>query len=142
MPRVFIDTNVLVYAMDQANPPKRDRCRALLQELSKDDRGVISTQVLQEFYVAATRKLGVQPQLAKSLVHACGNMETVVVTPSLSESAIDCCTLHGLSFWDALIIVSAENAKCGKIWTEDLSDGQIIRGVKIENPFKSARPTR
>jgi len=60
----------------------------------------------------------------------------VVITPEIIKEAIDCSLINRLSFWDSLIVVAAESARCEKIWTEDLNDGQIIRGVRIENPLK------
>jgi predicted nucleic acid-binding protein len=60
----------------------------------------------------------------------------VVVSPTLIKDAIDCSIINRLSFWDALIVVSAESAQCEILWTEDLNHGQIIRGVRIENPLK------
>ncbi len=97
---------------------------------------MISTQVLQEFYVVAVRKLGIDPIMGKNLIHAMRHYETVVVDEALIEEAVDCSILNRLSFWDALVIVSAEKAHCQFLWTEDLNHGQIIRGVKIENPFR------
>jgi predicted nucleic acid-binding protein len=61
--------------------------------------------------------------------------ETIVVSPTLIKDAIDCAIINRLSFWDALIVVSAESARCEIVWTEDLNHGQIIRGVRIENPL-------
>jgi predicted nucleic acid-binding protein len=58
-----------------------------------------------------------------------------MVTPDIVNEAIDCSILHRISFWESLIIAAAQSAQCEKIWTEDLSDGQIIRGVRIENPL-------
>ena len=62
--------------------------------------------------------------------------ETVTITPGIIKEAIDCGIINRLSFWDALMITAAESSKCGKLWTEDLNDGQVIRGVRIENPLK------
>ena len=98
--------------------------------------GVISTQVMQEFYVAATSKLGADPLLTKDILRSLERFETVVVSPTLIKDAIDCSIINRLSFWDALIVVSAESAQCEILWTEDLNHGQIIRGVRIENPLK------
>ena len=136
MSKVFLDTNILAYAMDRSSPRRRDKCRALLRDVRENATGVISTQVLQECYVAMTRKLGVDPLLAKGILHSLGGFETVVVDPPLIHEAIDCSVLNRLSFRDALIVVSAEIARCRKLWTEDLSHGQVVRGVRIENPLR------
>lgn len=135
MSKVFIDTNILVYAMDAFDTAKQKRCRDLLRSLNSDVRGVISTQVMQEFYVTATKKLGADPLVVKDLLNAFERFDTVIVTPEIVKDAIDCSILNRLSLWDALIVVTAESARCEKIWTEDLNDGQIIRGVRVENPL-------
>ena len=101
-----------------------------------ENSGVISTQVLQEFYVAATAKLGADPLLVKDILRSLERLETVVVSPMLIKEAIDCSLINRLSFWDALIVVTAESAHCEILWTEDLNHGQVIRGVRIENPLK------
>jgi predicted nucleic acid-binding protein len=93
---------------------------------------------MQEFYVTATRKLGIEPLVAKGLLHDFEHFEIIPIQPSLINEAIDCSILNTLSFWDALIIVSAEKAQCERLWTEDLNHGQVVRGVKIENPFQNA----
>ncbi|MBN1675913.1 MAG: PIN domain-containing protein [Kiritimatiellae bacterium] len=134
--RTFLDTNVLVYSADRHAPAKQQRTRDLLRVLAKRGAGVISTQVLQEFYVVATKKLGIDPVLAKNMLNTFGAMERVLVDFDLIKEAVDCSILEPLSFWDALIVVSAEKANCREIWTEDLNDGQVIRGVRIRNPFK------
>jgi predicted nucleic acid-binding protein len=142
MSKSFIDTNILIYAMDRADPTKQMHSRAILQSLlANDHSGVISTQILQEFYVTATKKLNLDPILVKSILHNLENYEVVVVNPDLIESAIDCSILNRLSFWDALVVVCAESAACDTLLSEDLNHGQIIRGVKIQNPFlRSAKP--
>jgi predicted nucleic acid-binding protein len=136
MSKVFVDTNVLVYSMDKFDPGKRSQCRALLTSFTGELRGVISTQVMQEFYVAATRRLGVDPLLAKDILHSFEHFEVVIVTPDMIRDAIDCSVINRVSFWDALIVVAAESASCERIWTEDLNHGQIIRGVRVENPLR------
>ena len=135
MSKVFIDTNILVYAMDAFDPIRQKRCRELLSTLNADTKGVISTQVMQEFYVTATRKLRADPLVVKQLLNAFERFDTVIVTPEMIKEAIDCSILNRLSLWDALIVVAAESARCESIWTEDLNDGQIIRGVRVVNPL-------
>ena len=135
MPKIFIDTNILVYCMDSFDLAKRDRCRMLIKTLTNDLRGVISTQVMQEFYVSATKKLGADALLVKDILHSFERFETVIITPSLIKDAIDCSIINRLSFWDALIVVAAESAHCERLWSEDLNHGQIIRGVRVENPL-------
>lgn len=135
MSKIFIDTNILVYTVDNCNPKKKIRARDILKEMVKTNGAVISTQVLQEFYVIGTTKLKMDPILTKNILRTFENMEIVNIDIFLIKEAIDTSVLNKISFWDALIIVSAESAKCEKIYTEDLNHGQIISGVKIENPL-------
>ena len=104
--------------------------------VSKNETPVISTQILQELYVTATTKLRVEPFLAKSIIHAYENMEIVNIDANLIREAIDTSILNKISFWDSLVIVAAESARCEALYTEDLNPGQIIRSVRIENPFQ------
>jgi predicted nucleic acid-binding protein len=136
MSKVFLDTNIFVYSLDQSDSTKRKKCRNLIKSLTDENSGVISTQVLQELYVAATAKLGADPLLVKDIIRSLERLETVVVSPMLIKEAIDCSLINRLSFWDALVVVTAESAHCEILWTEDLNHGQVIRGVLIENPLK------
>jgi len=136
MSKVFLDTNILVYSIDQSDGGKLEKSRKLIKSLTGESSGVISTQVMQEFYVAATTKLGADPLLIKDILRSLERFETVVVSPVLIKEAIDCAIINRLSFWDALIVVAAESAHCDTLWTEDLNHGQVIRGVRIENPLK------
>lgn len=133
--RVFLDANVLVYAQDAGSPKKQRISREVIARLSAAADGVISTQVLQEFYVAATRKLGVPPLAAKGILKTLAVFETVQVSPALIQEAVDCSILNQLSFWDALILAAAAAAGCGVVLSEDLNPGQVILGVKVQNPF-------
>ena len=135
-PKVFIDANILVYALDKRFPGKRKRAAEVLRNLQERGGGVVSTQVLQECYVAATSKLGIEPLTAKEALVKLKALELVLVDFPLIQDAIDTSLLNRISFWDALIVVSAEKAACAELWTEDLNDGQTIRGVRIRNPFK------
>ncbi len=134
--RVFVDTNVLLYADDQSAGPKRERALALLSELAAASRLVISTQILQEYFVVATRKLGVPAEMARKKVEALAVLDVVLVRPELILAAVDLHRLHKLSFWDALVVRCAAAAGCARILTEDLQDGAVIDGVRIENPFR------
>ena len=136
MAKVFLDTNILVYSLDQSDAGKQKQRRRLIKSLTAENSGVISTQVMQEFYVAATAKLGADPLLIKDILRSLERFETVVVSPMLIKDAIDCAIINRISFWDALIVASAESAHCETLWTENLNHGQVIRGVRIENPLK------
>lgn len=136
MSKVFVDTNILVYCLDNHDQDKQTQARGLLQDLAGKRQGVLSTQVLQEFYVAATTRLNADPLTVKTVVHSFAHFETVLITPELINEAIDCSILNRLSFWDALIVAAAEQARCGTLWTGDLNPGQVIRGMRIEDPFQ------
>lgn len=134
--KAFIDSNVLVYAVDRNDPQRRRRARALLAETG--GRGVVSTQVLQEFFVAATRKLGVEALKAKDVIRSAREaFEVVTISPELIDRAIDQSVLLQVSFWDALILSAAENSACAVLLSEDVNPGQRYAGVRVENPFRA-----
>ena len=133
--KVFLDTNILSYAEDAASPDKQRRCREVIAQLASAGDGVISTQVMQEFFVAATRKLGVAPLAAKAVIKSFRVFEIVQVSPELIHEAVDCSILNQLSFWDSLILAAAAAAGCGIVYTEDLQPGRTILGVNVQNPL-------
>ncbi len=137
MSKIFIDTNILIYSSDQADKLKQTKAREVLRDILKNHIGVISTQVIQEFYVVATNKLKINPLLVKNIIHAFENYEIILISPSIIKDSIDCNILNQISFWDSLIISAAESANCEKVYTEDLNHEQIINGVTIENPLIS-----
>jgi len=134
--KYFVDTNILVYALDAYDQTRQDMARQLLHLGGKSNRLILSTQVLQEFYVTATRKLKVDEAAAKQMVSDFALFDTVTITVDLIKEAVDCSSLSRISFWDALIIVAAEAGNCTEVWSEGLNDGQIIRGALIRNPFE------
>ncbi len=133
--RVFVDTNIFVYADDRSARTKRVRARSVLSELIRAKRVVVSTQVMQEYFAAAIKKLGLSPERARIRVERLNRLDVVLIRPELILGAIDLCRLHALSFWDALIVRSASAAGCGRLLSEDLQEGQTIDGVRIVNPF-------
>lgn len=135
--RTFLDTNVLVYAQDAGAPAKQRVSREIIAELARSVDGVISTQVMQEFYVATTTKLGVAPLAAKGILKTLNVFDVVQVSPALIQEAIDCSILNQLSFWDSLILAAAASAGCSTLLSEDLNDGQTVLGVTIRNPYRS-----
>jgi len=135
MSRIFLDTHILVYAVDHHDPGKMARAREAVAHLDKEDIAVISTQVMQEFYVTVTKKLHVEPLIAKRMLGSLSAIEKILIDEPLVNEAIDCSILDQISFWDALIVVSAKRAGCREIWTEDLNEDQLIRGVRIRNPL-------
>jgi len=133
--RSFIDTNILVYTDDADSPEKSRLAVDLVENAMRTNLGVISTQVLQEYFVAATRKLGVDGIIAKRRMLLISRMNVVQITPEDVLSAIDLHLLHTLSFWDALIVHAARKADCSLLYSEDLNHNQIIDGIRIQNPF-------
>lgn len=133
--KYFVDTNILVYADDGNAGPRHEMSVNLIEEAMTSGHGVISTQVLQEYFVNATRKLGIEASEAKLNVELYSRLGVVQVRLIDILAAIDLHRLHQLSLWDALIIACASAAGCDRVLTEDLQHGQVISGVKIENPF-------
>jgi len=133
--RSFFDTNVLVYADDQGAPAKQRRALDLVAEHRRAGTGVVSLQVLQEYFVTVTRKLRVEPRIARRKVELLAEFD--VAAPDIADilAAIDLHRLHGLSFWDALILRAATQTGCSVVLTEDLQDQQEINGLRIVNPF-------
>ena len=133
--KVFLDTNVLVYASDRDEPDKRRRARALLRATAADGNGMISTQVVQEFFVAATRKLAIDPLQAKAIVATLHRLDLLEVALEDINQAIDGVVLWQVSFRDALILAVAGRANCSVVYSEDLNAGQRYGGVEVKNPF-------
>ncbi|OGO58535.1 MAG: hypothetical protein A2Z32_14735 [Chloroflexi bacterium RBG_16_69_14] len=133
----FVDTNVLVYAHDGSETVKQPLARALLEELWTTRTGALSTQVLQEFYVVATRKFDppMSREEAREVVALYAAWPLVLVDLPLILTASNLEERHRLSFWDALIIEAATRAGAARVVTEDLQGGRVIDGVRIENPF-------
>ncbi len=134
--RSFFDSNVLVYTDDQDNPDKMAAALDLLAEHRRRRSSVVSTQVLQEYFVAATRKLGVDAGLARRKVALFGRSH--LATPGLDDmlAAVDLHRLHRLSFWDAMIVRSALASNCSLLFTEDMQHGWRIDGLEVVDPFR------
>ncbi len=132
---VFLDTNVLVYAVDSdpANSVKRDCARSVIRE----DRFGTSAQVVQEFYVAATRKLArpLLPRIAARWVDRLVRMPFVPTDAILLKTAIVRAEVWQISYWDAAVVSAAEALGATTLFTEDLNDGQLYGSVRVINPF-------
>ena len=135
--KFFFDTNVLVYLFDSDTPDKRKKARALFQKHAEAGDLLLSTQVLQEFYVAVTRKLA-RPLDAAAAAHAVSSfaeLPLVQIDSALILSAIHRSRDHQLSFWDALIVQAAIEAHASTLYSEDMQHGQMLNGLRIVNPF-------
>ncbi len=135
--RSFLDTNVLVYTDDHDAPERQCAALDLLERARLDGWGVLSTQVLQEYFVASTSKLGVPVEIARRKVELFGRLDLVLLELSDIVAAIDLQRLHGFNFWDALVVRAAKQAGCAVLLTEDLQHGQQIDGLEIIDPFKA-----
>lgn len=134
----FVDTNVLLYALDHTEEKKQAQAEVLLERLWRDRNGCLSVQVLQEFYVNATRKLSkpLDPDTAREViedyslwvVHAPGSASVL--------TAVDISRQYRVSFWDALILGSALELGAGVVWSEDLNAGQRFDGLEVQTPFQ------
>jgi predicted nucleic acid-binding protein len=135
LPRTFLDTNVLVYAEDAADPVKQRKAIELYEEHRRNRTGVVSLQILQEYFVNVTRKMKLDPQVARRKIELLSTLD--VAEPGLADilAAIDLHRLHGLSFWDALVIHMAKRAGCRVVLSEDMQNGRTFEGVTIVNPF-------
>ena len=132
----FVDSNVLIYAHDADAGVKREAAAAVLRTLWAQRSGVLSTQVLHEFYVHVTRKIAAP--LARSSARAVVDAYTpwcVNTTAAETSAAFRIEDEAHISFWDALIVASARKAGAVRILSEDLNAGQTIAGIRIENPF-------
>jgi predicted nucleic acid-binding protein len=132
----FLDTNILLYAISRTpgEASKRERALALLD----DDDWVLSVQVLQEFYVQATRATKIDrilPEQAAMLIEAWLRFRVQEITVPILQSALRASVQFQLSYWDAAIIEAARAAGCSQVYSEDLSAGQNYDGVQVINPF-------
>jgi predicted nucleic acid-binding protein len=132
---VFFDTNILVYADDRSAPEKQERARSLVADHLRDDTCVLSLQVLQEYFVAATRKLEVAADIAQRKVEILSRARVVRLETGDILSAIELHRLSRISFWDALIVHAARLAGVATLLSEDLQPGSVLAGVRIVNPF-------
>jgi predicted nucleic acid-binding protein len=131
----FIDTNILVYSWSEQSNKKGAVARKIIQQSLETGRGVISLQVLQEFYSVVTTRLGADKLTAKELVSGFANLKVVEPDLEMLQQAIDISILSRISFWDGMIVAAACRANCAVLYSEDMNAGQSIRGITIINPF-------
>lgn len=135
--RLFVDTNVAVYMFDADAPDKQRRSREIFETEGLEGRLVLSTQVLQEFYVTVTRKLGrpLPEAEAEGAVRELAALDVVEVDVPLVLRAVSLARRHKLSLWDSLIVEAAQERGCARVLTEDLQDGRRFGDLVVENPF-------
>jgi predicted nucleic acid-binding protein len=135
--RAFYDTNVLAYAHDGSSPRKQERAQELVKQGLRERTMAVSTQVFSELFVVATRKLGLGPVDVLRELHILSRARVVEPTLAMVFESIGLAQTAGISYWDALVVVSAASAGCATLYTEDLNHGQEIAGVRVVNPFLS-----
>ena len=135
--REFIDANVLIYAFDTSAGKKKPVAEQLLARCWESGAGCLSVQVLQEFFVTVTKKVAHPLSLDEAAERVREFVAWKVFAPTANDvlGAILLQKESKLSFWDAMVLQAATESGCDVLWTEDLNEGQVIRGVRIQNPF-------
>lgn len=135
----FVDTNVLVYAKDRSHPEKQARARLWIESLWQARCGRISTQVLNEYYDAVTRKVdpGADSAALRQDIRSLRAWRPVPLDLDIVSRAWDIEDVHQLSYWDALIVAASRQAGCRYLLTEDLQHGQVLAGVEVVDPFRT-----
>jgi predicted nucleic acid-binding protein len=137
MPAEFVDTNILVYAYDQTAQNKFDRSRQLMEKLWNSGEGVISTQVLEEFYVTVTAKIPnrLKPAEAREIISDLGTWRIALLEINDFLAGSEIAERYELSFWDGLILAAAHKEEAATLWSEDLNHGQKYGEITVYNPF-------
>ena len=135
--KVFLDTNIIIYAYDNSAGDKQIRASEIIDELWSSGLGIVSTQVLQEFFVNVTKKIPkpLDVKSAKEIISDYLKWDVIVNNGEDILEAIEIQSQYKYSFWDSLIICAAKKGGAMLLLTEDLSDGQIINDLTIKNPF-------
>ena len=137
LPREFLDANVLVYAFDSSAGHKQRAAQALVERLWESNTGCVSVQVLQEFFVTVTNKVA-KPLSGEDAAARVREFAAWRVFAPTADDVLDAIGLHTqakIGFWDAMIVLAAAESGCDVLWTEDLNDRQLLRGVRVRNPF-------
>ncbi len=131
----FFDTNILIYSISTNPADVAKRERAMLRR----EDGALSVQVLQEFYVQATRVTRPQPlphAEAVDLITGWSRFRVQEINLSILIAALEIKAAHGFSYWDSAIIAAARALGCRELYTEDMSHGREVEGILIINPFR------
>lgn len=134
--RSFLDSKILIYTDDYGNSAKQRAALDLIERCKEGDLGVVSIQVLQEYFTISTRKLGVDRTIARRKVELFAQLHLVTTELDDILAAIDLHRLHEFSFWDALILRSALRSGCRILYSEGFQHGRRIDGLEIFDPFK------
>lgn len=135
--KVFLDTNILVYAYDSYDPAKQSIAQRLVADVITSETGVISAQILSEFFVTVTRRIQnlLSIEEARQVIELFDILPVVPIDMTMIRRAIDTHKGYQINYWDALIIAAAERSGCGRIASEDLNAGQVYHDIIVENPF-------
>ncbi len=135
MNKIFIDTNIIIYANDKRDPVKQNKAIQILKNLMHQRTGTISTQVLQEYVFVAIRKLKQAHDVILRQIKLLETFEVINQSPEQIRRAVEIMHFYQISFWDSCIISNAEQADCSLIYSEDFNTGQFYSGIQILNPF-------
>ena len=139
--KVLVDTNILVYAYDNSDPKKQPRALTTLNQLFDTNRGIISTQILGEFFITVTRKIP-DPLTIEEGINSLQNYirawTIVEITPMIILEAARGVKDYQLNFWDAQVWATARLNQIGVIYSEDFNTGSFLEGVQFINPLVKA----
>lgn len=135
--RVFLDTNIIVYAFDASSPDKRSRSLELIEQLGNEHRLVLSTQVLQESYNVLTRKLDMSGAIAERALRTLARHHLIKTDAALLWAAMNRHQNGSIAFYDSIIVEAAIRGECGTLLSEDLQDGRRYGTLTIDNPYAS-----
>lgn len=142
MTKLFLDTNILVYANDSRDAQKQSRAIQVVSDCMRQGTGVVSTQVLQEYAAVAVGKLDQKLDVVLRQLLLLESLEVVQITPELVRRALEIQARYRINYWDAAIIASAEHANCSVVLSENFAPGQLYATVRVENPFAVAEGPR
>ena len=140
--RTFFDSNILLYAEDAAFSDKQKKAVELVVEHRRRRTGVVSIQVLGEFFDVATRKLKLDPAVARAQAEFHSRFELVEPTVADAFGAFDLHRLYGYRYWDSLVLRCALISGCKMLLSEDMQHGHVIDGLRIVNPFLESKSSR
>ena len=135
MKKVFVDTNLFVYASDNRDAEELEKSIQLISETMKNGNGVVSTQVLQEYVQVTLTELGQNQNVVLRQLVLLEAFEIITISLGLIRRGVEIRAAYGISFWDSLIVAAAESGKCDTVLSEDLNPGQFYSGIVVVNPL-------